>query len=54
MTLKIGLSRQTELMSVNVRLCVMEYATDEVDMELVLPYLLYEGWANNFVSYREI
>ena len=30
-------------MSVNVRLCVMEYATDEVDMELVLPFLLYEG-----------
>ena len=26
----------------------MEYAAGEIDMELVLPLFLYEGWVNGF------
>ena len=32
----------------------MEYAVDEVNKELVFPFLLYKSWAKGFASYWEM
>ena len=58
MTLEVGPESSAEVMNASATfnhlvalLGVMKHASGKVDRELVLPFLLYEGWADGFIDY---